>query len=146
MYTDNKMIVEHVVVTDCPETKTVSKQESDGNDYRYDILKGIRIPVRPDAHKSSIKNMEFKFSPNPNTPGIKKTALEVTRMIVKNEERLKAGELYAKVTLFMSPRSNKNGIVDSYAPYINDVELVESTEISRPLIDAALNVNKDPSF
>lgn len=146
MNQNDKLIVEFVTIKDFPETKVVPKSDGNGDAYKFDILKGTRIPNRADAHKNSIKEMEFKFSANNNTPGIEKSALEVTKMIAQNHDRLKKGELYARVSIFMSARTNKQGIVDSYSPYINNVEFIEVDDTTKPLVDAAIGSATQPTF
>lgn len=145
--TQNKSIVEYVTIKDFPETKSIPTRNENGDGtYKFDVLKATKIPTRPDAHKNSIKDVEFKFSSNNNTPGILVSALDVTKMIAQNHEKLKDGRMYARVTLFMSARANRDGVVDSYSPYINNVEFIETTEVTKGLIDAAIGGNKDPQF
>jgi len=145
MRNEEKLITEYVAIAGFPETKEVSVKE--GREvYKFDVLKGRKIPSNPNATKNSIKQVELKFSPNSNIPGIKKSAIEVTRMIAENFEKLKSGELYAKVSLFMSPRANKNGTIDTYVPYINDVEFLCADDTTRPYIQAAIESETQLTF
>jgi hypothetical protein len=141
----NNLITQLVAIKAFPETK--SQVYNDGQDtYKYDVLKGIRIPTSATSNKNNIKKVEFKFSPNSNTPGVSKSALEVTKMIAERFDRLQKGELYAKVSLYMSPRTNKAGVVDTYTPYINDIEFVDADAHIKPCVEAALNADVIASF
>ena len=145
MKNEEKLITEYVVISSFPETKEVSVKE--GKEvYKFDVLKGRKIPSNPNATKNSVKQVELKFSPNSNIPGIKKSAIEVTRMIAEKFEQLKTGELYAKVSLFMSPRANKNGTIDTYVPYINDVEFAQVDDTTRPYVQAAIESTTQLTF
>lgn len=145
MKNEEKLITEYVTIASFPETKEVSTKE--GTDvYRFDVLKGRKIPNNPGVSRNAIKQVEFKFSPNSNIPGVKKSAIEVTRMIAERFDKLKAGELYAKVSVFMSPRANKNGTIDTYVPYINDVEFVEVDDVTRPYVQAAIESTTQLNF
>lgn len=146
MNTQSKLITEYVIIKDFPETKSVGQRENGGEAYKFDVLKGVQIPSNPNASRQSIKEMEFKFSPNSNTPGIQKSAIEVTKMIAQQHARLLKGEIYAKVSLFMSGRKNKGGVVDTYTPYINNVEFIETDDTTRPYIEAALRGDEAPNF
>ena len=145
MNNENKVITEYLTISSFPETKEAPMREED-KVYRFDVLKGKRIPSSPSASRSSIKDMELKFSPNLNTPGIRTSAIEVTKQIAENLDSLKKGDMYAKVTVYMSPRSNRQGVSDFYTPYINNVELVATDDTTRPYIQAALTSDETPVF
>lgn len=131
---EDKMITEYLVLTNEPQTKTVHYKD---NTYTSDVLVGLKIPSSTKVDPSKVSKCEIKFSPNMNIPGVKKSALDVAKMFYQNEEKLRNGELYAKVDCYMSPRSRDN-VVQNYVPYLNDIELVAVSEETKPYIDAAI--------
>ena len=128
---DNKKITEYIALTKEPETVDVGG-------YKYDALIGVKIPNKTDIDLSKIQKCEIRISPNANVPGVEKSLIDVTRLIIRNEDKLKSGELYAKVECYMSPRSDKDGIVRRYVPYLNNIELITADEVTKPYVDTAL--------
>lgn len=143
---NEKMITEYVVIKNFPETETVASKDNESNVYKFDVLVGTQIPNNANINRDYIKELKFRFSPNTNTPGIQKSAIEVTKDIARLHEKLKTGAVYAKVSLFMSGRKNKAGVIDSYVPYINNVEFVETDDKTRPYVQAAIGADETPTF
>ena len=133
---ENKKITEYLAITKEPETVTV------GN-YNYDALIGVKIPNKADIDLSKVQKCEIRISPNANVPGVEKSGLDIAKLIIRNEEKLKSGELYAKVECFMSARQDQDGIVRRYVPYLNNIELVTVDEVTKPFVDTALRSVND---
>lgn len=138
---NGKTITEYLILKGFPETKKVTNR--DGNEtYRFDCLVGTKIPKSTQTPKSSIRKVELKFSPNSNIPGVQTTALDATKLIAENKESLTRGEMFAKVVCYMSPKTNKQGVIDAYVPYINKVELIKVDENTKPYVDLALSADE----
>ena len=133
---DNKKITEYLAITREPETITVGT-------YSYDALVGVKIPNRADIDLSKVQKCEIRISPNANVPGVEKSGLDIAKMIIRNEDKLKSGELYAKVECFMSARQDQDGIVRRYVPYLNNIELVAANDETKPYVDVALRSVND---
>jgi hypothetical protein len=134
--------VMNVAIDKEPFTKPWKTQNASGE---HDILPGVIIPSSPNVRKDNLKEVELKISKE-MMQNVKKSALEITKMIVKNEDALKSGNLYAKVTCYMAP-IERGGVTNMFTPYINDIELVQPSEQDQPKVRLALqkNVKTDSS-
>lgn len=126
--------VVNIAINKEPYTKTWQTQQSKGE---YDVLPGIIIPNNANARKDNLKEVELKIS-RELMQNVKKSTLEISKMVIRNEDNLKNGNLYAKVTCYMAP-IERNGIANMFTPYINDIELVQPSEQNKPKVIAALS-------
>ena len=121
----------NIAINKEPFTKKWQSASANGE---YDILPGVIIPHT--VTKKNLKEVELKIS-RETMRNIKKNTLEISKMVLKNEDKLKSGDLYARVTCYMAPIV-RNGVTNMFTPYINDVELVASSEEDKPKVVAAL--------
>ena len=129
--------VVNIAIDKEPYTKTWQTQQSKGE---YDVLPGVIIPSTATARKDNLKEVELKIS-RELMQNVKKSTLEISKMIIKNEDNLKNGNLYAKVTCYMAP-IERNGVTNMFTPYINDIELIQPSDLDRPKVVTALSKNK----
>jgi hypothetical protein len=129
--------VVNVAIDKEPYTKQWQTNNANGE---YDVLPGVIIPSTPNVKKENLKEVELKISKE-MMQNVKKSSLEITKLVVKNSGQLKDGNLYAKVTCYMAP-IERNGVTNMFTPYINDIELVQPSEQDKPKIITALRKNE----
>ena len=115
------------------------KQEWQRDDRKGVILKlkTLLIPENPETTSIDVEEAEFIISSfNNNQPDY----ADLTDIYYENIRDFLQGNKYVKVEVIMGGRSMaRNKTIDTYSPYINKVEIVETSEETKPYIVSALS-------
>lgn len=114
--------------------KIVDKETGNERSGVVNTLQGIMIPENPATDPAYLKRIEFNIYDN--NPQIIGTA-EVCKAYYSNEDKFKKGEVYAQVETYMAPNVSKDGKVSFFKPYVNNIQVVSTSDEERPNVLAA---------
>lgn len=114
--------------------KIVDKETGNERSGVVNTLQGVMIPENPATDPAYLKRVEFNIYDN--NPQIIGTA-EVCKTFYSNEEKFKKGEVYAQVETYMAPNVGKDGKVSFFKPYVNNIQVVSTSDEERPSVLAA---------
>lgn len=124
---------ERVWETKNSETGAVEKTGS------VHVIRAVAIPTDPNVDRTKVQLIDFNV--NTNKTGVsKKNLSDILELYFENKAKLVKGEMYVTIEAYMGGRSNKDGIVTFFSPWVNDIALKQVTESEKPLVDAALRL------
>jgi len=101
------------------------------------VMKGVIIPQNPDADPCTLKEVEMNI--NTSKTGIaKKNISDMVEIYFENKRDFEDGKAYLEIETYMGPRTNRDGIVTFFSPWINNAQVLKPSEEDVPHIKAAL--------
>lgn len=103
------------------------------------VMRAILIPDNKQTSADRIQSIELTCRGG-KSESVKKSALDVMKTYIKNEERFAEGKSYLQAEIYCGPRVGKDsGDVNYLIPSLNDYSVVDATEEDQELINLALS-------